>query len=301
MTNRDWLLLGILAVIFGAAFYFIEIALEDVGVLLLVWSRVALAGLLLAGFAILRGERFPTAPGVWGLLFVMGFFNNALPFTLITWAQTNLTGGSTAVFMACAPLFTIVLAHFFTDDEKITGQRLLGLALGIGGVIILVGPGVLTSFDASSASQLAAIAGTFCYAIAGIVGKRLKHLTNTVAASSMLLCAAILWTPAVFILDSPFDAHWGFDALYGVIGVALVSTTVAYIIYYQLLRSVGASNMLLVTLLAPVSAITLGVLFLGEHVSMQMVGGAFVIGLGLAVIDGRPWRLLRARLSRAAA
>ncbi len=293
MTNKDWLLLGALALVFGTAFYFIEVALEDLGVLGVVWARVTLAGLILTVWAFARGERFPTSWSVWGLLVFMGFFNNALPFSLITWAQTELTGGLTSIFMSAAPLFTILLAHFVTHDEKITRPKIIGIILGMSGVVILIGPAAVLTLNPSSIWQLAAVSGALCYAIAGIAGKRLHNLSNTVASASMLLAASVMMLPVVLIYDNPIAAHWTTNAMLSIVGLASISTALAYLLYFQLLRTVGASNMLLVTILAPVSAIGLGVMFLDETVTVQMLLGAVVIGAGLMIIDGRVWRKLR--------
>lgn len=293
MTNRDWLLLGFLALIFGSAFYFIEVALVDIGVLGVVWARVTLGGLMLTAWAYARGQRLPTSLSLWGLLVLMGFFNNALPFTLITWAQTELTGGLTSLFMSTAPLSSIVLAHFFIEGDKITPQKLIGIALGITGVIVLIGPRALMSLDITNLAQLAAISGAFSYAIAGLIGRRLHHLSNVVASACMLLAASAVLLPFVLVLENPLTEHWTWTATGAIVGMAFFSTALAYIVYFQLLRTVGPSNMLLVTLLAPISAISLGALFLGEQVTIQMLFGAVIIACGLMVIDGRVWRKVR--------
>jgi len=299
MSNRDWLLLIFLALVFGAAFFFIEIALRDIGVLLVVWSRVTLAGLVLTTWVIARGEHIPPLNWdgwkIWGILLLMGLFNNSLPFFLITTAQLQLSGGLASVFVTTAPIFSLILGHIFTHDEKITLPKFIGILIGTFGVAVLFGPGVLSQFDLTSLAQLSAMGGAVCYAIGGIIGKRLAHLSSATAAGLSLLCASVWLLPLVMIYDSPFEADWTQSALGAVLGIALVSTVIAYLLYFTLLRSAGATNMLLVTLLAPVSAIGLGALFLGETVSLQMLGGMGVIFIGLAAIDGRLLKPLRGR------
>jgi len=287
MSNRDWLLLFCLALVFGAAFFFIEVALVDLGVLLTVWARVTVGGLVLAAWVVRRGERFPTGWKIWGALALMGFFNNALAFSLITTAQVHLTGGLTSIFITTAPISSLILAHIFTTDEKITIPKLVGILIGASGVAILIGPRALASLDITSIAQLSALGGAFCYAIAGIIGKKLGHLSSGVAGACSLLCASLWLLPLVLVYDSPFAATWTPSAIGAIAGIGLISTATAYLLYFTLLRSAGATKMLLVTLLAPVSAIGLGALLLGEVVTLQMLGGMGVIFLGLAVIDGR--------------
>ncbi len=298
MSGRDWLLLVTLSVLWGGSFFFSEVALAELGPLTVVLGRVGFAALALVGFVYLSGHRLPTAPGLWGAFLVMGVLNNLIPFSLIVWAQVTIDSGLAAILNATTPLFTVVLAHFLTRDERMTRGRFAGLLLGIAGVAVLVGPEVLGQLGAEGLAQLAVLGAAFCYGCAGIYGRRFQGLPPVVAAAGMVTCSAVLILPVALVAERPWQMDPGALTWAALLGLALLSTALAYVIYFRILASAGATNLLLVTFLIPVSALTLGMAVLGERPEPATFAGLALIFAGLATIDGR---LLRSRRSPAVA
>jgi drug/metabolite transporter (DMT)-like permease len=288
MDGRAWLLLAALALIWGGTFFFIEVALLDLPPLTIVLGRVGLAALALLAVALLLGLRLPREPGLWRALLVMGALNNVLPFTLIATAQTEITSGLAAILNSTAPLFSLLLAHAVAGGERITSQRLLGLLLGIAGVAVLVGPDALAGLGAHGLAQIAVLGAAFSYACAALYGRRFRNLPPLVVACGQLMGSTLLILPAALVIDRPWQLAPGTATWVALLSLALLGTALAYLAYFRLLASAGATNLLLVALLAPASALALGVLLLGEPVFPAMMVGMTLIAAGLATIDGRP-------------
>jgi drug/metabolite transporter (DMT)-like permease len=299
MSALEWTLLITLSVLWGGTYFFAEVALEEVRPLTLVFARVGLAAgaLVLAVWA--SGQRMPRSIALWATFFAMGALNNLIPFSLIFWGQTRITGGLAAILNATTPLFTVVLAHFLTRDERITPHRLGGVLLGLLGVIVMIGPAVLRELGLQLLAQVAVLGAALSYALAGIFGRRFRDVPPLVSAAGQVTATTAMMLPVVLLLEGawsvPMPGLWTWGAIFA---LALLSTALAYIIYFRLLASAGATNLLLVTFLLPVSAIVLGTSVLGERLEPQHFAGMALIGLGLAAIDGRPLRLLRRRARR---
>ncbi len=296
MNFKDWLLLMVLSLLWGGSFFFVEVALEGLPVLSIVFGRVALGAAILA--LVLRGSgtAMPRGWAVWRALAVMGFLNNAVPFTLFVLAQGQISGALAAILNATTPLFTMVVAHLVTRDERISGDKALGLALGFAGVVVmLAGAGV----GGALAAKLACLAAAFSYACAAVWGRRFRSLGvaplqtafGQVTASSLMLTPLWLWVDRPWAMEVP-----GLRVVLAVVGIAALSTALAYVIYFRLLASVGAVNLLLVTFLIPVSATGLGVLLLGERLEAGHLAGFGLVALGLVAVDGRVSRTLTSRL-----
>jgi drug/metabolite transporter (DMT)-like permease len=289
-------------VLWGGTFFLAEVALAEVRPLTLVLARVGLAAVALVVVVHATGLRMPSTVGPWAAFLVMGGLNNLVPFSLIFWAQTAITGSLAAILNATTPLFTVVLAHFLTRDEPMSGARLIGVVLGIAGVTVIIGPAALADLGTHAIAQLAVIVAALSYACAGIFGRRFRGQPPLVTAAGQLTATTALMLPLVLILDRPWQASAPGGAVWGaILGLALLCTALAYVIYFRILATAGATNLLLVTFLIPVSAIVLGTAFLGERLETQDLGGMALIGLGLAAIDGRPLRRLGARIGPATA
>ncbi|MHA1153108.1 MAG: DMT family transporter [Alphaproteobacteria bacterium] len=296
MTGRDWLLLVMLSVLWGGSFFFSEVALAELGPLTVVLGRVGFAALALIGCVYAAGHRLPSTLGLWGAFLVMGALNNLIPFSLIVWGQVTIDSGLAAILNATTPLFVVVLAHVLTRDERLTRGRAAGVLLGLAGVAVLVGPEVLGQFGAQGLAQLAVLGAAFSYACAGIYGRRFKGLPPVVAAAGMVTCSALLTLPLALVVERPWMASPGALTWAAVLGLALLSTALAYVIYFRILASAGATNLLLVTFLIPVSALFLGMVVLGERLEPSAFAGLALIFAGLAAVDGR---LFRSRPRRA--
>jgi drug/metabolite transporter (DMT)-like permease len=226
----------------------------------------------------------------------MGALNNLIPFSLIFWGQTQIEGGLAAILNATTPLWTVLAAHVLTRDEKLTANRLGGVVLGLIGAVIVIGPAALTRLGLDALAQFAVVGAAIAYAFAGIFGRRFKGMPPVVIAAGQLTASTAMMLPLALIVDRPWTLPAPGPVTWGaILGLAILSTAVAYVIYFRILATAGATNLLLVTFLIPVSAILLTATILGERLEPGHFAGMALIGLGLAAIDGRPLRRLRRR------
>jgi drug/metabolite transporter (DMT)-like permease len=228
----------------------------------------------------------------------MGVLNNVVPFTLIVWGQSHIASGVASILNATTPLFTVLVAHVLTAEERLTSARIAGVVLGLIGVAVMVGEAAIAALGVDVLAQLACLAAALSYAFAGIYGRRFKAMgvTPIATAAGQVTASSALLLPIMLLVDQPWTLPMpSMTAILALIGVAALSTALAYILYFRILATAGATNLLLVTFLIPVSAILLGVLVLGETLALKHVIGMALISLGLAAIDGRLWRALRRR------
>ena len=305
-TNRamgptEWLLLVGLSVLWGGSFFCSEIALAELPPFTVVLGRVGLAAAALAIVVLASGQRPPRSLRLWGAFVAMGVLNNVIPFSLIIWGQTAIAGGLAAILNATTPLFTVVLAHLLTPDERMTPGRLSGVFLGLGGVAVMIGP-TLAGLGVAVVAQLACLAAALSYALAGIFGRRFRGTPPLITAAGQTGASTLLILPLALIVDRPWTlpppgpVTWA-----ALIALALLGTALAYLIYFRVLAVAGATNLLLVTFLIPVSALVLGIAILGERPAPGHIAGMALIALGLAAIDGRPYAwLARRRYARPA-
>jgi drug/metabolite transporter (DMT)-like permease len=296
MTARVWTWLISLAVLWGGTYFFAKVALGELAPLSVVFGRVGLAALALnLALATTVGSLFQRRVP-WRTFFAMGLLNNLIPFALIFWGQTQIASALAAILNATTPLFTLIVAHFLTQDERITPAKLAALLVGISGVAILMGPDALASGH-GIAGQIACLGAALSYAFAGIYGRRFKAMgiAPLDAAAGQLTASAMLILPIMLVVDRPWllpvlpsATVWASLA-----GLALLSTALAYVLYFRILAAAGATNLLLVTFLIPPTAIVLGTVFLGEHLLPRHFAGMALIGLSLAAIDGRLLRFLQ--------
>lgn len=300
MTNRtmsgaDWAILLFLSVLWGGSFFFIEVALDTVAPLGLVLIRVAIAAAFLWAYLLLRGERLNLPPGAASALLVLALLNNVVPFVLFAWAQEAITGGLASILNATTPIWGVIVAHIFTADEKATPAKVAGVLLGFAGVAVMIGTDFLGQVGAGLLAQLACLAATLCYALAGVWARRFQAMgvSPVAVATGQLTASAIVMLPLVLLFEPPWLAAAPSPAAWAaLVALALFCTSLAYILYFRLLASAGATNSLLVTFLIPVSAILLGTLILNEQLEPRHLAGMALIAAGLAAIDGR---LLRRR------
>jgi len=300
MQGLDWAMLLGLALVFGSAFFFGDLGLKSFGPLSVAAGRTCSAAIILAIVALLRGRRFPADPKTWAALLIMGAINNAIPFSLIFWGQTRIDSGLAAILNAMTPIFTVILAHL-VGDERLTVRRFAGVVLGFAGVAVLIGPSALSHLDPTNIAELAVLGAAFCYGLAGLWGRQFRGLPVEVAAGGMLIGSSALLLPAAALIEHPWTVQPSAISLGGIAALGLLSTAIAYLLYFKLLARVGATNLLLVTFLLPIVALILGSLFLGEHVQpIDLLGLALIMG-GLAAIDGRLVARFRASALPAAA
>ena len=296
MALHVWIWLLSLSALWGGSFFFAKVAIGELGPLTVVFARVVLAALVLNIALSLGGQSLFRRGAPWRTYLAMGLLNNALPFSLIFWGQTEIASGLASILNSTTPLFTIVVAHFVTTDERLTGGKIAALLAGLGGVAVLVGPELAAQALSGAWGQLACLGAALSYAFAGIYGRRFRTMgiAPMAAAGGQLTASTILILPIMLIVDQPWTlpAFPSLKIWAALIALALLSTALAYVLYFRILAAAGATNLLLVTLLLPVMGILLGTIFLGEQLLPRHFAGMALIALGLVAIDGRIWGLL---------
>ncbi|UCF30509.1 MAG: EamA family transporter [bacterium] len=287
MTFKDLLLLVLLGVIWGASYLFIKVGVATIAPFTFVFGRTALAGLLLFAVMRARGRSMPRIGPIWISFLVMGFFNGAVPYTLITWGEIHIDTGLAAILNALMPLFTVIFAHYLTRDEKLSAGKITGVAVGFSGVVVLVGPTAAGGLSESLLGQLAVMGAAASYALAVIYGKRLRDASSTVLATGQMFAAAVWTLPLSIIFDRPWTLTPSAASLASMVCLSVLGTGLAYILYYHLLARVGATNLSLVTYIIPVSGVFWGVLILGEQVGLNALAALVLIMAGVAVTGGR--------------
>ena len=291
LSATDWLLLVFLSLLWGGSFFFAKIAVDELPPLTLALGRVGIAAALLAVLAGRAG--LVSLARAWPAFAVLGLLNNVIPFTLIFWGQTHIPSGLASIFNATTPIFTALIAHFATRDEKLDAAKLVGVTTGFVGVVAMLGPEVLGDIGVGLWAQFACLVAAVSYAVAGIWGRRLAHLPAVTVAAGQLVAASVVLAPLAMLVDRPWRlAMPSPAALAALLALAVLSTALAYVIYFRILARAGATNLLLVTFLIPVSAILLGTAVLGERLAPHHFAGMAIIAVGLAAIDGRPARIL---------
>ncbi|WP_047456525.1 DMT family transporter [Rhizobium rhizogenes] len=291
MSASDWGQLLLLGGLWGGSFFFARIAVAEIPPLALVLYRVAIAALVLHLWLRLRGISFAPALARPGSFLCLALLNNVIPFSLIFTGQTKIGAGLASVLYSTTPLWTILAANLLTADEKLSTTKLVGVGLGIAGAAIMIGPGLLFQADGPTWAKLAVIGAAISYAFAVVYAKRFREITPSVVATGQLTASTILMAPIVFVLYRPESIVTSNISIWMAVGVLAVFTTAfAFILYFNIIASAGATNASLVTLLVPASAIVLGAAFLGERLELYEFAGLALIVSSLLIMDGRLFR-----------
>ena len=290
MSGTVWAMLIALSVLWGGSFFFAEVAVRELPPLTIVSLRVGLAAVTLWLIIAAMGLPVPRQAGVWGAFFVMGFLNNVIPFSLIVWGQTHIASGLASILNATTPMFTVVVAGLLLRDERPTWPKVAAVLIGFAGVATMFAPSLGNGEGAHLPAQAAVLGAAFSYALAGVYGRRFQALgvNPVVTAAGQVTASTILLVPVTMLVETPLGLP--LPSLYtsaSIVGLAVLSTALAYILYFRILASAGATNLLLVTLLIPVSAILLGSTILGETLTTHQIAGMALIGAGLLIMDGR--------------
>jgi drug/metabolite transporter (DMT)-like permease len=293
MDGQDWSLLLVLSILWGGSFFFNGIALRELPPLTLVLLRVVMAAAILLPVLHLRGLRLPKDVAGWRPFVAVALFNNVVPFSLIVVGQTFISSGLAAVLNATTPLFTIIVM-VAAGDEMLSARRIGGVLAGLIGVVILRGaPGL--DHSGSGIGIMLGLAACMSYGVAALLARRyLARSPPLATATCQLVASSVMMLAIAGVADRPWTlAMPGPPTWFAIIGLATLSTALAYILFFNILRRSGATNVMLVTLLVPITAILLGSLVLGESLSPREIIGALVIGSGLLIIDGRIFQVLR--------
>jgi drug/metabolite transporter (DMT)-like permease len=284
----EWLMLLTLSIIWGGSFFFNAVALRGLPPLLVVFGRVFIGCLGLVTIIALTRQEFRSHLHRWPRFLVLGTLNTALPFSLIVWGQQYIDSGLAAVINAITPAFTILVANFFTTDERASVRKFSGAIIGLSGVAVLIGTDALAGIGDHVLGQLAVMGATFSYACAATYARRLAGIPPLVVSCGQLAASSLVMLPVALVFTRPWELDMpGLDALGAVVGLGLICSALAYLLFFRLLNTSGATNVSLVTLLIPFSASGLGIAFLGESFTLRLLAGMLIVSTAALLIDGR--------------
>ncbi len=298
INRQSWLLLIILSVLWGGSFFFVAVALREFPPMTLALARVAFAAAFIYPIFKMQGGSLPATFAGWKPFIVMGLLNNIIPFSLIFAGQARIASGLASVLNATTPLFALlVLASF--GEERLILRRVIGVLIGLAGVYVLRDPDHVQS-DSQLIGMLFCLGGALSYGFSGLWGRRnFKNVPPLTTTTCQLISSSILMAVIAGAVDQPWELPMpGLTTWSAVVGLAALSTALAYILFFRIMAQAGAANVMLVTLLIPVTAIGLGVLVLGEPLLMREIVGALVIAASLLVIDGRALGWAKGRLAK---
>jgi drug/metabolite transporter (DMT)-like permease len=293
IDSRDWALLVLLSVLWGGSFFFNGIIVREVPPFTAVLLRVAFAAMMLLPLVRAYGIAWPIGLSGWTPFFAIGLFNNVLPFCLIVTGQTTVPSGLASILNATTPLFTVIVMAA-AGEESLQPHRIIGVIAGLIGVVILHGDHV--GFGSGQGlGILLCLAAAFSYGLAALVARRLPPNAQPIGtATFQMLASTAMMLPIAGLVDRPWQLPApGAATWLALLGLAAISTALAYLVFFEILRRSGATNVMLVTLLIPVTAILLGTFVLGEPISTREVVGALIIASALLVIDGRLPKMFR--------
>ena len=292
----DWGLLVLLSLLWGGSFLCVGIAVQELPVLTIIALRVSLAALVLWGIALFCGHQLPRGRKTWQAFLALGLLNNVIPFGLIVFGQQTIGAGLAAILNATTPLWTVLVAALFLADERFSKQKLFGVLLGLVGVIVMVGPDSLAGISRNLGAQLAVLGATLSYAFASVFGRRFAaaKISPLHTALGQVTASSFILVPLALMIDTPWASALPSQAtIFAILGLAVLSTAGGYLLFFNILERAGATNVSLVTLLIPPSAIAMGMLFLEETLQgIHFIGLALII-LGLLSLQGRLFRLSR--------
>lgn len=292
----DWGLLVLLSLLWGGSFLCVGIAVQELPVLTIIALRVSLAALVLWGIALFCGHQLPRGRKTWQAFLALGLLNNVIPFGLIVLGQQTIGAGLAAILNATTPLWTVLVAALFLADERFSKQKLFGVLLGLVGVIVMVGPDSLAGISRNLGAQLAVLGATLSYAFASVFGRRFAaaKISPLHTALGQVTASSFILVPLALMIDTPWASALPSQAtIFAILGLAVLSTAGGYLLFFNILERAGATNVSLVTLLIPPSAIAMGMLFLEETLQgIHFIGLALII-LGLLSLQGRLFRLSR--------
>ena len=286
----DWLGLSALVIMFGSAFMFTKLAIQEFPPSVVTAGRVMIAALVLLVFALIRRESFKSLWENWPMLFALAFFGNCLPFYLISWGQKSVDSSIAGILMAVMPLTTIVLAHFYVKSEPLTANRIVGFLLGFAGIVVLLGPAALAKFESGANvfyAMLAILGGAISYAVNTIIAKHLPNKSLLAISTAVLLVASIMMVPMLYAGGYEWNVSLISIEFFSLVLLGLFPTAIATIIYFSVIARVGPSFLSQINYLIPVWAVFMGVLFLNEKIGLGAYVALVIIIVGIAIAQRR--------------
>lgn len=293
MSKQNWFWLVLLSIIWGSAFMLIKIALADLTPFLIVFLRLSLGAVFMYTACKVSRVKMPKLGKIWLNLGFLGIINSAMPFMLVAWAQQHIDSATASILNATSPVFVMILAHIITDDEKMTKRKAIGVLTGFLGIVAMVFPSIRHGIVVAGLAQLAMLGATFNYSISGIYARRFKVINPMIISAISLTGASIFLSPFLLFSDLPDFSAIRLETIIAILVLGFACTGLAYIIYFKVLVSAGATNVLLVTLMIPISALMFSFFILGEQIQINDLIGMAMIFSGLLTIDGRILNLLK--------
>lgn len=299
MSTLAWALLLLLAFIWGGSFVFAKVAVAEIPPFTLVLLRVGLAAATLWLVCLATGVPMPRTLAAWGAYMVMGLLNNVIAFSLIFTGQQEIGASLASILNGSMPFFTVLIAGILLADEKFSTRKIIGIAIGFAGVVLIIGPRHLLGLGDHLLSELMLVGAAVSYAFASVWGRRFAGENPMATATGQLTMSTLMMIPIASLVDQPWTLPMPSLATLGsVIALAVVCTAFAYVLFFRILDMAGATNVSLVTMLVPVSATLLAVPLLDERLELLTIVGFAIITLGLMVLDGRPVKAARRFLSK---
>jgi drug/metabolite transporter (DMT)-like permease len=288
MKNKDLILVILLGLCWGSSFFFVEMLLKHLSPFMIVYLRVSIASIFLIVFIIIRGTKFKLSLKNLFNLFIMSLLNNVFPFLLITFGQQTTTGGLASILNANTSFIGILLASLFLPLERLNFYRLIGVSIGVLGVIIAIGYQNIIQLNDDDLGKYLILIATLSYGFAGVWGKlKLQNFTPIIAATGMLTMSTIILTPYAFTMHLEEIYSLNFFILKYAFVFAIICSVFAYFLYFKILESAGAGNLLICTIIIPPSSIFLNAFILNQMITFNECVGLIIIILGLIMLDGR--------------
>ena len=285
---QAYTLLAVQGAVWGSSFQAIKYALEGFGPISIAAGRIFIAAFVLLVYALMQGDRLPRSASIWMSFLLIGFFNCALPFFLIPWGEQSLDSGRAAIFMATGPLIAILLAHFTSANEHITGYKAAGFILGFIGVLYVIGFDTFSTGVGDLLPQLAIIVAAASYVISGAMVKQVKGVSSAMLSAGVLLGGCLITLPASLFFENPLAHSESMpnSAIIALVYLGLIPTGAAFFVRFYLIRMYGYTFVAQVGYLVPIFSVLFGVVLLGETLTTAMVGGLLLI-LGGIVLSRR--------------
>ena len=288
MKIKQLMMLVLLAGLWGPSFLFIKVAVETIPPITLVLGRVSMAAVLLWIYLRLQGGQLPRDRRIWRHLAVIALIHNAIPFVLFSWSEQYIDSAIASILNGTTPLFTIVLAHFFTTDDHLTPAKLTGAMIGFGGLILLILPSFTDGIQLTTLGVLGVTIAAFLYGVSIVYSRKyLNKLPPLVAPTGQMLMATLYLLPVSLLVERPYLMFTpSTQSLAALVALAVLGTAVAFVVYYRLLAVADASTVSMTTYLIPVFGVILGVLVLKEQLTWHSYAGCAFILLGVMVVNG---------------
>jgi drug/metabolite transporter (DMT)-like permease len=277
-------LLLVLATLWGASYTFIKLGVATIPPVTLIAARTLIAGGLLLALIRWRGLSLPREAATWRRFFAQACLNSVVPFTLIAWAERTVDAGLATIMNSTSPIFAFLLTAVLTRHEPVTARKLFGVVAGLCGICLIIGVQAFYGLGRELWAQLAIVAATICYAGAAIFGRSFKGLDPIMPAAGSLLCGAAVLVPASLLVDRPWALEPSVRSLIALLGLAVISTALAFVIYFRLVQTLGSVGTTAQSYLRVPIGVAIGVLYLGESPTPTAWAGLVCVIIGVAAM-----------------